>query len=421
VAVESVSIQISGTGAFNVNAAAASSGVSVTGSDLANVMVGSGVGDVLSGNGGNDRLDGRGGNDTLDGGIGRDTLLGGAGTDLLTGGDDNDRLDGGAGADSLAGGAGSDTVAGGSGSDGYIVEGSDLIVESPGGGMDTVFGAGSATIAGANVEVFSWGPHTFALIPPAPGQVNLDASAVTTPLVIDGRYGTVLGVSNAEFLTGGSGNDTITGSNGNDTLVGGAGNDSLHGGNGTDLADYSAATGALSIDLNLGGASGTGIGTDALAGIENVAGGSGNDNITGSFSSNSISGGNGNDTLNGSGGNDNLTGGAGNDLFAFDQTPLGAVTTVSDFVHLQDMLQLSNAAFSGVQAASGEGVLNIGAFYASGDITTGGTAGQIILYNSSTGALYYDADHDGNGSNAVQFATLTGAPALANTDLHIVS
>jgi Ca2+-binding RTX toxin-like protein len=42
------------------------------------------------------------------------------------------------------------------------------------------------------------------------------------------------------------------------------------------------------------------------------------------------------------------------------------------------------------------------------------------VYNSTTGALFYDEDGSDAGFTAVQFATLTGAPALAAGDLLVI-
>jgi Ca2+-binding RTX toxin-like protein len=39
-------------------------------------------------------------------------------------------------------------------------------------------------------------------------------------------------------------------------------------------------------------------------------------------------------------------------------------------------------------------------------VTTAADGNDFILYNSGTGALYYDADGSGNGSLPVQFALL---------------
>jgi Ca2+-binding RTX toxin-like protein len=47
------------------------------------------------------------------------------------------------------------------------------------------------------------------------------------------------------------------------------------------------------------------------------------------------------------------------------------------------------------------------------------TAAQHIIYNTTTGALSYDADGNGSGA-AIQFASLTGHPTLTNADFIVV-
>lgn len=84
---------------LNVNAAAITNALQMTGHEGANLLVG-GAGD--------DTIDGGAGNDILTGSQGNDMLLGGAGADQLSGGEGNDTLVGGAGADTLTGGVGAD-------------------------------------------------------------------------------------------------------------------------------------------------------------------------------------------------------------------------------------------------------------------------------------------------------------------------
>ena len=147
-------------------------GVTVTGTDLADSITGMLLDDTISGLGGNDYLDGAGGNDVLDGGDGADEIRGGLGDDTLTGGLGNDRLidydganhmsggdgddslvsgstggsllDGGAGNDSLSGGNGIDTLAGGDGDDsievwsGYTLTQDHAVSVDGGEGSDTI-------------------------------------------------------------------------------------------------------------------------------------------------------------------------------------------------------------------------------------------------------------------------------------------
>ena len=86
----------------------------------------------------------------------------------------------------------------------------------------------------------------------------------------------------------------------------------------------------------------------------------------------------------------------------------------SGLTHASDKIQLSTTIFTGI---------NIGALNAA-DFVNSATgiaqdATDHILYNSNTGAFYYDADGSGAGA-AIQFATLTGAPTLLASDFTIV-
>ncbi|MGV3576659.1 MAG: M10 family metallopeptidase C-terminal domain-containing protein [Devosia sp.] len=135
---------------------------------------------------------------------------------------------------------------------------------------------------------------------------------------------TYRGLAGGDTISGGAGDDIIYGDEGNDTASGGDGNDvffaTLNDGNdrytgngGTDRYDLSGTTAAATVNLNNGTASSSQTGSDTLATIENVTGGSGADTITGSSAANVLDGGAGNDILLGMGGADTLIGGAGAD------------------------------------------------------------------------------------------------------------
>jgi Ca2+-binding RTX toxin-like protein len=95
----------------------ASQGITVHGTDAAEMIVGTPGPDTLSGGAGDDHIRGRGGNDTLHGGAGNDKLAGGSGDDALSGDSGDDTVDGGGGNDVADGGSGKDEVQGGSGDD----------------------------------------------------------------------------------------------------------------------------------------------------------------------------------------------------------------------------------------------------------------------------------------------------------------
>jgi hypothetical protein len=187
---------------------------------------------------------------------------------------------------------------------------------------------GAATVnggGGSDTLIAAGGINVFALSGPGSGTLN----------------GQVV-FSGIEQLTG-AGSDTLNGANSNNVwkvtgshsgtlgnfsftgmgaLIGGSAADtfrvtegvasglSIDGGGGADKLDYgSFATG---VNVNLAG--GTATGYAQVAGIENVAGGSGNDILRGDASNNILAGGAGNDIVLGGAGNDTVSGGAGRDI-----------------------------------------------------------------------------------------------------------
>ncbi len=134
-------------------------------------------------------------------------------------------------------------------------------------------------------------------------------------------------------------------------------------------------------------------------------GGGGNDTLSGLA---------GNDTLNGGTGNDVLTGGAGNDTFIFNSAPGAAnVDSISDFSVVHDSIHLDDAVFVGLAT----GTLAANAFAAN---ATGfaATPSDRIIYETDTGALFFDSDGVG-GAARVQFATLTPGLALTSSDFFV--
>ncbi|MBL8338182.1 MAG: hypothetical protein JNM97_15545, partial [Rhodoferax sp.] len=129
-------------------------------------------------------------------------------------------------------------------------------------------------------------------------------------------------------------------------------------------------------------------------------------------------GGVGNDTLAGGPGSDTLNGAIGLDAFVFNSNP-GAtnVDLVQDFSVADDTVWLENAVFTVLVST---GTLGAGLLRAGAGITTAADGNDFILYNSSTGALFYDADGSGTGAAPVQFALLGTGLALTVADFVVV-
>jgi Ca2+-binding RTX toxin-like protein len=199
------------------------------------------------------------------------------------------------------------------------------------------------------------------------------------------------GLSGGDSVIGSGtiGADSITGSTGNDTINGGEGADTINGGDGNDTID-----GGINPDIIRGGT-----GNDTIFGrgaADVIYGGSGNDSLTGN---------NDNDTIVGGFGNDSLIGGGGNDTFQFlsiyDQQDV-----ITDFGIDTIVFNTTGAsAFTSL----GSGALGTTTY-------TGAIAGGYLTY--SGGVLSYDADGSaGSTFSPLAIVTLTGSPALSNTNV----
>lgn len=359
------------------------------GKDVLNALSGN---DTLRGAGGNDVLRGNGGKDTLYGGSGSDTLEGGADADALRGEDGNDSLTGGAGKDGLDGGAGIDTA-----NYGDTAVAVAIVLD----GTTTV----GVTVNGV-VE------DTVRKIE------NVIGGSGNDSLEGDGL---------ANVLSGGAGNDVLKGDGGNDVLKGGAGKDSLDGGSGADEADYSDKTEVVSVSLN--GATTADVKVnggveDTIRNIENVRGGSGKDTLTGDSQANRLDGGVDNDTLKGLEGNDILVGGAGNDIltgnsgtdqFVFDVATNAAsnLDRITDFNVASDTIVLENAIFTAFAAT---GTIASSTFYRG---TKAHDTDDRLIYNKTTGDLFYDSNGSASGGS-VQIADLSTGLSLTYKNFLIV-
>ncbi len=111
-------------------------------------------------------------------------------------------------------------------------------------------------------------------------------------------------------------------------------------------------------------------------------------------------------------GNDTLTGGAGADEFHF-AAPAGAADAdvLTDFTSGSDKIVLYGYSYH--EAASGNSET-------SGSMRANASLRRIdrVIYDSSSGRLYYDPDGAGAASPLLM-ATLQGAPTLSATDIDV--
>jgi hypothetical protein len=119
----------------------------------------------------------------------------------------------------------------------------------------------------------------------------------------------------------------------------------------------------------------------------------------------------GNNLLNGYGGNDTLIGGKGDDVFLFT-SELNSLTNVERIQNFKksgiDSIQLSRTIFTGYRGA--QDFLKDAAPKADN---------ACIVYNTKTGALFYDSDGSGNAA-PVQFAVLVGKVTLTAADISLI-
>ena len=293
---------------------------------------------------------GLGGDDFISGGNANDTIYGGDGNDVLVAHSGTTDADGHfTESDYLMGGAGSDTVVGDSGNDhlyGNVATGAAGTVD----GDDTIYGN-------------------------------------------DGN----------DYANGNAGNDYVDGGDGNDKLFGGADNDTIYGDNGND-----SLQGNKGDDSIFGG-----------AGNDTVRGGADDDKVGGNSGHNQVFGDAGDDTVESYSGTDTLAGGDGNDLFRIYEasnanlltnataTDHDVATTITDFTHGSDLIDIGNPGFvvDHIYQQSGVTFTSVDAAqtYAEGlmDHTNGTYTGEVaaIQVGSDTYLFYNNTNHDVTGAD----------------------
>jgi Ca2+-binding RTX toxin-like protein len=369
--------------------------LTATGNTLAN---------LIEGNKGANRIDGGAGSDTLSGGGGNDVFV------LKAGQSDGDVIGDFAGNGSAAG----DSIE----FDGYTA--AATLVNLGGGQWQIVDGSKSETftVTGA----LAANDYSFVNVgtlppppPPDPGAGDDTLAGTGTANSLDGGTGNdrISGLGGNDTLVGGTGNDTLVGGSGADSLSGGAGNDTYVIGSATDRISESAGDGIDTVEspvaysLVANGTTLTGdvenltlTGTKAVSGTGNALA----NLIRGNAAANTLTGNAGDDTLIGGAGNDKLSGGGGNDRID--------VSLGNDTVRYTSALDGTDIVdgFDG-NAAGGQDVFNLDAFFDSLGIAAAGRAARVFAAdNGASVDVRFDAD--ANGSFETVIATLNTVDAV---------
>jgi Ca2+-binding RTX toxin-like protein len=424
--------------------------------------------DILNGEDGDDRLDGGNNGDVLNGGAGDDQLFGRAGLDILNGGDGADNLYGGLGADQhiggndagidlaryddanygnltirldnaalnvglaaagdlytgiegLVGGLGNDTIFGntavnylygsvgndilnglagtdylygGLGNDKYYVDNAgDFISELAGGGTaDRVYASVSYVLgAGQQIEILTTTSNA------GVGTINLKGNEFN------------------QTIQGNAGSNILNGAGGADIMSGFGGNDRYYVDNIGDIVNEAAGDGTAdrvltSVSYALG------VGQQIEFFSVTVSASTGAISLTGNQFNQTIQGNAGANVINGGAGNDILFGFGGVDSFVFN-TALNTATnhdTISDYNVADDTIRLENAIFTLLTTT---GTLGANQFK---NLSLGAQdAGDRIIYNQTSGELFYDT----NGLTAggmFLFADVTDGLILTNLDIFVI-
>jgi Ca2+-binding RTX toxin-like protein len=418
--------------AYQATAGSAVVNHTLIGNSIDNLLIGGAGDDTLDGGAGADRMEGGADNDTyyidnggdsaieLAGEGNHDTVRssvnvalsdnlevlilvgpawvghGNAQANALLGNSLNNVLDGGGAADSMTGGIGDDIY--------YVDNAGDRVFEYGGEGTDSIY------VYGAVDYVLPSFSENLSLVYGS----AIRATGNWMPNGIEGndRNNVLEGLSGADLLIGHAGNDNLNGGSGNDTLIGGLGDDSYVVDNASDVVTESGGQGVDVVHSSVSWELTAGADVETLRTIDDA--GVTAINLTGNSSGNQVIGNAGMNVINGGDGNDSLAGFGGRDSFRFD-TALNAATNrdvITDFSVADDTIVLEDAIFG----AFATGPLADDRFVLG---TAARDANDNILYDSGTGALYYDSDGNGTAA-AVQFAQVGAGLALTHLDFVIV-
>jgi Ca2+-binding RTX toxin-like protein len=272
----------------------------------------------------------------------------------------------------------------------------------PDGDALSVTAAVARTAAGGTFNLAADGSFTYT---PAPAFVGSDfftytvrdefgaRSTATIAVNYPAPAGARSGTSADDRLTGGAGNDNISALGGDDIVSGQGGNDVISGGGGRDTLNGDAGADTLNGDADR----------------DTLNGGADHDLLFGGADADRLDGGTGNDQLSGGAGLDDLTGGAGADVFVFDRPTGTSADRVRDFVS-----GIDEVAVRGSDYGLATGALSDASYFALSAAAANVDHGR-FLYNTTTGALAWDADGRAATAN-VTIATFNPGQVLAFSD-----
>ncbi|WP_298191005.1 DUF4347 domain-containing protein [Novosphingobium sp.] len=441
--------------------------INATGNALAN---------TLTGNEGDNVIDGGAGIDVMNGGAGADTYyvdnsadqavetVRGGGTDTviasasyritdfvdnltLTGSADlaatgntiNNVIVGNSGRNLIDGGGGKDALDGQGGGDLYLVtnarDGFQGEIQDTGtSGIDevrvtyTTIGYANFNEKDTGIERIVLGSGTGASADTSgTSTISVSAAKVLNALTIIGNAG-------ANRISGTAFADTIDGGAGVDTMTGGAGDDTYYVDNVKDRVSERALGGSDTVYSSVSFKLASAVDALVLTGSADLSGTGGNDanTITGNTGANVLDGGRGDDLLLGQAGNDRLIGGlgadtleggSGADQFVFALTPRfgDPFDTIRDFNSAEgDSIELARGAFRGLGRALGP--ITADQFWSGDGVSQVHDASDRILYDTSSGKLWYDPDGLGDFAPILIAQLGTSAhPALTYTDIVLIA
>ncbi|MBK7365839.1 MAG: S8 family serine peptidase [Nitrosomonas sp.] len=358
---------------------------------------------------------------------------------------------GNAGDNLIAGTAYRDQLNGGDGSDIYIISTAAHHAQAEiadAGNMGTDEVRFAATIAstltlfagdtGIDQVVIGTGTKTSA-ITTGTTALNINAATVTNSLKLIGNNGSnvLTGTAQADLLDGRSGVDSLNGGNGTDIYListsaehttaeiadsGVSGVDEIRfaATSASTLTLFAGDTGIEKVAIGVGSAE-TAI-TTGISAIKIDAAAVGNSlTIMGNDGANTLIGTAFADIFDGNNGNDMLTGGTGADHFVFDSQPNSTSNkdTITDFQSGSDVLQFNLNMFTGLGVNPGN--LTSEQFWSAANAVTAHDADDRLIYNTTSGGLYYDQDGLG-GNPAIQIGLLgtTVHPTLTHSDIALI-